>query len=203
VQSLQVGASYAVPSDGDPANAASVNVAFDTLGDQTAFLAQATGFYKLANLYTFPLQDDAVTAVQWQIATGAGNTWTAATTGGKVATISGLAIGDLLELEFDAAWMFINSNSLTYGVSLATANYAPGATPPAPTRLAGSAQVANVIGTTTPLELPLRIGGTKRVTVAGSIDVWLMGLTGAASTVLVSKESFLTAKVWRATGMLQ
>ena len=52
-QSLALGPTYLMPTDGDNIDASSVNVAFEALGDRTSFLAGATGGYKVvANILT-------------------------------------------------------------------------------------------------------------------------------------------------------
>lgn len=57
-QSLALGATFAIPSDGDAIAAASVNVAIEALADRTAFLAGGLGQFKLAQITGAQLSAD-------------------------------------------------------------------------------------------------------------------------------------------------
>lgn len=76
VQPLSVGATFATPSDGDAHQASAYNVAFDTLGDRSAFLGAATGVAKLTSrlVWTWP---DVTGAFAWSLesVTAVAATW--------------------------------------------------------------------------------------------------------------------------------
>ena len=57
-QSTALGATFAIPSDGDAITAASVNVALEALADRTAFLGANTGEFKIAQVTGVELSTD-------------------------------------------------------------------------------------------------------------------------------------------------
>lgn len=140
---LTFGATYAQPSDGDALDAASVNVAFETLGDRTAQLAANMARYKLVANVAHPQVDDDVTEGSlWSTITfGSTDTWE------QIATPAGLfgdlVANDILQIEAsgsvswnNSVWTFITLLGLF--VSFNKSGVAPSSFPTGWTKVSGS-----------------------------------------------------------------
>lgn len=209
VQSLQLGASSAIPSDGDAENAASVDVALGTLFDQTAFLAQATGQYKLVSTTVLQVNDaNAAGTTAW----GSGNVvgaqaWT--TTGvinpANTPTVIG---GDLVRVRLTST-----AQTFSDGVGGHSVQYSLGFNVTAPGAGVGSAAKITGSGQTVYVDVskityaPLDLTGVIQVgpSVAGTLRIYGAVSGFVNGTVLAEwiGDYTLTIQVWRQTGMLQ
>ena len=158
VQSLGLGPTYAIPSDGDADNAASVNVAFEALGDRTAMLAANIG--QMRELTTVSATSDDPTGYSaWTAHTfAAGSTWEWVQ-GAPLGTSPILDLtellntGDVIDVSLTASCYWVSSSGSILGMQLALgyAFYPSGTIPPTPGKILGSGQVvgtAQVTGVT-------------------------------------------------------
>jgi hypothetical protein len=205
--SLALGQTYPIPSDGDENAAVSVDVALETLGDRTALLAVNTGALKLAALYTFvgDVPHD-TTAGHWTFTMGSTNTFVYPSAGGAIATVPDIQANDVVEIAFNGTAS--GSPTGEYGVCLAGVSYAPGASPAGAVRIPGSEQYYTVVtsggyNARYPISMTC-IAPSGMMGINGSLDVWLLAesLT-AAGGAEVNGEYTLTVKVWRPTNQLQ
>ncbi len=144
------GPGYAIPSDGDAINAASVNVALESLGDRTALLCAATGTLKFLtsdNLVTDDgaLQTDVITSVSLT----APSTWYQ-----LVKLLDWLEAGiqptDTIEIDVTGTAIFTTgSGHDAVFIALFAAFYAAGTSAGTPAKLPGTAQTLSYGSTTT------------------------------------------------------
>lgn len=117
-QSLAMGATFEIPSDGDTFNAAAFNVAFEALGDRTAVLGASLGANRWKVDSTTGADDgNSQATAQYTHSFGSPSTWEDVTSGGFV-TISNLQQDDVVDIEVtgSAAW---NGNIATFVTALA------------------------------------------------------------------------------------
>lgn len=201
-----------IPSDGDAANAASVDTPLSGEADRSAFLATATGEYKLAA--THPVgaggwqNDGGVFPVggPWVTLTGTGGTWVATA---KTWTLSDLLVGDIVDFELHGTLQSdINPNGDAVAAKLYASNFATTGSPAyaavlgSAKGLSGSLSVAST-GTQL-ISSPITLRGQLVVTTVGLVTfkLYLFG-SGAADVVQMVGDYVATAKVWRLTGVPQ
>lgn len=176
IVSLALGATYQIPADGDALNAASVNVAFETLGDRTALLSANMGQYRECGLSLTHLDDNATEKLSWLSHTMATSlTWESL--GTILQSLVGeLLAGDLVEVSFTGTGTFLNSGGASNIACLALgwATYANGGAPGTPGKVSGSGQL---LGQST-------TGGSAGVNLRGffqpggeNMALYLMGYT--------------------------
>ena len=205
------GGSYSIPADGDADNAASVNVAFEALGDTSAFLLNATGAYKLVSLTQVIVNSD-VGASWLQITPGSGApsaTWYSAPAASGIAVVGVDAnTNDMLHVVFDG-----NLEDATGGfgasvvrIGLCSAGYYPGSTPPAGTHIPGSTKYL--------LGYSLSAGAPQQVHLEGwvasptypnftfTLGMIFIGTISTGYLNMLGDYSF-TVYVWRPTGQPQ
>lgn len=118
VQSLSMGPTFQIPSDGDTLDAASVNTALEALGDRTAALGEDIGAIRWMTTSTTGADDGSSQAtVQFTHSFANVDTWEDLTSGGFV-TVSNLQANDVVDIEVtgSATW---NSNVATFVTALA------------------------------------------------------------------------------------
>ena len=216
--------SFNQPSDGDGRNAASVNVPLDALADRTAFLQQATGFYKwrLDQSETnigFLNHADSFAGGTWaNLNISSTNTRTAFTgTGGGGAplpwNVSNDGInGDVIELQLDFTVTWGGSTSPANGLYLffEVAFQSPGASITSYSLVPGSAKFLLPASPSTSQYHPMTLSGW----IPG--DQGLTHIDGQASFLRISglvptgdgtgslnvfSDWFLWCKHWRRTGI--
>ena len=207
VQSLAVGPTFAVPQDSvDLENASSVNVPFNALADRTAFIAGATGGYKIANIFQAGVNNDSLAV--WSTLTGVLNVY--ATTGVAIASISGLLLNDYVDITLSTTALVVNTNGPIYGgVALMIASAVPGGSLGPYLKLADSGQaVAESISGSVYFPVTLRGGftctpGPWQDQTVGIYPGFISNLTSLGATVSLLGDYLLTAIVYRPTGMPQ
>jgi len=206
VNPITFGSTFTIPSDGDLISASNNNVPLEANGDRSVALLLRTGQYKLAAYISAPLSDPnwyTTPTTQWLIPRGIH----LALSTTKIATVSGLLSGDLLDVSMSgtAKMPDVGTGQVIGGISLAAVYYAPGVAPGVVTHIAGSSQLWNVpTGALSVLLLPFTLTGYTPATVNGNMDLYFMGVgNNSVVDVFVYLESMLTVRVWRATGVLQ
>jgi hypothetical protein len=174
VQSLECGPTYLIPADGDAPTAASVNVAFEALGDRTAFLYESIGLYKIVYVLDDGVTDD-TGSTQFTYTFAANNTWTANTLGSGALTASGatapLQNGDVILFDVDVNVLLIAVGAGLPLVELALFFQAvdPGAGFSTPTRVDHSARwVPSVSGASANMNSAIHLAGAVTIATAGS-----------------------------------
>jgi len=188
VQSLGLGATYAIPSDGDADNAASVNVAFETLGDRTAMLAANIGQMRELTTVTAAV-DDPTGFAAWTAHTFAvGSTWEwvqgAPLGTAPIAELTKLLnMGDVIDVSLTASCYWVSSSGSILGMQLALgyAFYSFGTAIGTPGKILGSGQVvgtAQVTGVTRG-EAGINLRGTITNSAIGddSLAIYLLAFT--------------------------
>jgi hypothetical protein len=225
VQSLALGPTGAIPSDGDADVAASVNAQFERLADQTAFLGLGTGYLKLAGRVV--LQNTFGPSNNWCHIAGATigpSTWNtlltdvnltvlgaeqgclSVNTGGPgagnpfVCSVDGIAGADIVEITMETN-VTIQSSGDYYGLFWALT--APGVAMPTLlsgfTRLTGSAKGGNSFTGGIRMSGQLSHPGTGRLWIAPAY----YANASAARTVAMTDDTMLVVSAWRLTGMPQ
>lgn len=204
VQPRTFGASFAMPSDGDAENAASVDVSLQALADRTEFaaLSIAAGSFCMIG-YSHQTLDPATGFGQW----GAGSLTTTASqitlvpSGSAFWTIPGVNMEDLLEIDFGFSAQAGGANSLLF---LEYDGRVPGGVPGIGTKLNG---------TTRPVSTASSYGGAIHMKAflpitasnffgagnsGGNVDISLWGVTTTSTdTVSLDGAYDLAVKIWR------
>jgi hypothetical protein len=199
-QELGLG-SYSIPADGDADAVASVNVAFETLGDQVAFLATATGKYKAVQAASIVLASTD-NGTPW-----GGNpalttaTWTQLNV--PMIVIPGTIPGDLIDVEFTGAGWF--SGTIT-GVTVARVGLMASQIEPGGTdtwvKCGGSAIYVPISTSVyTSVSLSTRIIATANQ-VSVRVGFWAT-FSGSPTAWQWVDDASAKAVVWRATSMPQ
>jgi hypothetical protein len=129
--------SYQIPSDGDAASAASVNVAFEAAGDRTALLAADIGVYSSLG-HVSNGADGTLPWSSWASHTMAStDTWESAVASPLLTITDFLNSGDVVDIEFSGtcAWSGTNGVNLALFYELCPSAASPSATP---TKLPGA-----------------------------------------------------------------
>ena len=195
-----MGTTFAIPSDGDPRNAASVDVALEALADRTANLGTdiISGGYTCAQNGTILVLNDGGGQTHWADCTF--------TTGFAILTnvaespywdFTELNAGDLLDIEFTGSY-HVASSPVTPALALGSVNFLPGASPGSLAVLSGSAACATATAAS-PVVLrglfPVAFGGTIY---GGSMRVGLMGKSSSAvGTLGMYGDAQVIYRVWR------
>lgn len=129
VQPLTYGGASQIPSDGDPRNAASVNVPLEALFDRTQIVRPALGLYKSSSLTTVTHSDDQGTTAWCTSAILSSGTSGAITSSFLV--LQGVAVGDILEVMFVGNTDINNTANNELEISLYAFNGTPGTAIPA------------------------------------------------------------------------
>lgn len=200
---LYTSGTYAILADGIPRDAASYNVALETLGDRTAYtLAKLFGSLQLADWHKNEVADDTWTS--WS-STSVGTSWTVLASVDAFITPAGdadVVPNDWLDLEFTSSCS-VAAGTGGMGFSLFAHLYDYGASPSfaSSTRVPGSG-VLFANGVTAPLRLrsfistgslpsPLFRGKALRLYVAGkSLDI-------VARTATLTGDRAVSVKVLR------
>jgi hypothetical protein len=219
LQSQAIGSTYAIPSDTDPASAASVNVGFTALGDRSAFLAAlAAGAYKLADVKTINAADAATDqSTAWLTITpavnnvyliaGAAGIWNPT---GQFRAIVGPQnwpfTGDLIDVSFDTT-VETFAGGTAYAVEMLYSLAWPVAT--ASVAVPGARKGLNGL---TAAKAPLHLGGLIRAgdlgqgPAGGQLQLALAGLagaTGGGQNIIFRGDYSLVLKLFRPTGVPQ
>ena len=203
---LTLGPTFAQPSDGDAAAAASVDVGFAGVADRSAYLAVSTGAYKLTQLVTNALDTGvaAPSSTPWAGAGGGGvgaaNTWEV---GNFEFVLDDVLAGDVVEIDL-ATTLYNGGNTVNVnaGTKLYFKNYVPGGSASyAP--VSGSAQWNFVPGGVV-LMTPITLKGFFTVATTGAVKIQPYMIASVISTVvdLVGDFTFI-ASIWRPTSMPQ
>jgi hypothetical protein len=190
VQSLALGPTFAIPSDGvDNEAAASVNVPFEALADRTACLATMTGAYKTSNYQEISNTDP--TFAQWDLfpvgtmTLNAYNDLTGATTW----TMFDVHINDFIDIRVDYNQLMSSSSFGAGFINLLAAIFyviiPPGAATPAYTQVGGSAGVVTMLQSSSDGH-HMALGGTIACATAGSLVVKIKGMVRAPLVADVS-----------------
>ena len=212
---------FAVPSDGDPRSAASVDVALEALADRTAFALVGMGQYKMRLINDLTVTG---TAANWSTATiasagtwypFAGGPWPAFVIQDATIHIASQPF-DLLEFQLDTTVF----SELTGGIGFATQQEyeiglymgfaEPGASPGSYAVIPGSVKgtIQNVAGGSS------GVGQTAPITLVGRIfhsqitapDVYIQPYATSAfmtGVVNFAWDYTLSLRQWRKTGMVQ
>jgi hypothetical protein len=189
VQSLALGATYPIPSDGDLDNAASVNGALEALGDRTAMLSAQIGKWRELDTVAAYVSD-ATGIAKWAghsaFAAAGAYEWCQDSPLGTTPILeltNAFLVGDVAEVQLTSTADWGTTSSATFGVSLALGYvfYASG-TPSGPTaRIPGSAcyvSPSQLTGVTTGASgVSLRGRVTNTVATNNSLAIFLMAMT--------------------------
>lgn len=204
VQSLALGPTFAIPSDGvDNENAASVGVAFNALADRTAFIGVSTGFYKIIQLPIF-VQDNGIATPPTTWAGVAGvvaNTWTAT---GFTGSVSGVVAGDEVRLRWSSTLGNFGGGASNgnCGVKLYVSQDVPGG-PTTYVAVPGSAQFSFYTGSN-PNYSPFQMLGRVAIVTTGLLRFQPYVMSSVLNTVVdLIGDYTLDVQVWRPTGMPQ
>ena len=198
---------FAVPSDGDPRNAASVDVALEALADRSAAALTMIGEYKLREDNSFAHDDAFSGATNWTATVSATTTPTAFSGTGlpRLATLDSLST-DLLEIQLDTS-VSVGANA-TWSFALYYATQDPGGSLSAYARIPGSTktvapynQQAGSAGGTVELSLRGFVSPAKPI-VELLLYVYQNG-GSSPQTVITFGDYLWTIKQWRLTGMVQ
>ncbi len=119
VQSLALGSTFQIPSDGDDDKAASFNVAYEALADRTAKLAVMTGGYKTVGIKRSVVTvTDPGTPNGLVINAATGAFGTAVQIGNYVPTGVAIIPGDLFEVEFRSTAVASGGAPATFALGL-------------------------------------------------------------------------------------
>lgn len=189
--------SFAIPSDGDAPNAASVNVAFEAVGDRTAWLARRTGAYRLVSETILSVDDNHNPLTVWAGAT-TNNTaaWVAISNTQVWNTNNGPTVntGDWVEVELVTS--AANNAGASYAPICIFQNiYAPGAAVGSYTKVPGSAQAVEVSAGWQPLHL----FGRFQAAATGylSLQIYLFGVNPTGPQAQLGGDYQYVARVWR------
>lgn len=199
VSPLTIGATYAIPSDGDTRNAASVDVALEALGDRTAFLVRATGGRKLVGVQAFNTNNPGF-GTTWGTILSTSTSWTVSGASPWVVVfpvVAGGIASDVIEATLTTAGSLAGASSFV-GVSLGYAIAFQGGTF-TPAKIPGAASYLPTAGglvvssgfLTAPQTGNLRLYVGHEAQAAGSTTTNLIG------------DYSLVVKLWRNTGANQ
>ena len=195
-----MGATFAVPSDGDPRNAASVDVALEALADRTASLGTdvISGGYTLVQSGWIPILNDGGGQTKWAACTF--STSFAILTnvaGNPYWDFTGLNEGDVVDVDLTTSYS-VASSPVTPALAFGNVQFVPGGSPGALAVLGGSA----VAATSTSI-VPLSMWAQVPFSVApplygGSMRIGLMGKSSSAvGTLGLYGDAQLRYRVWR------
>jgi hypothetical protein len=195
VQPLTYGSTFAIPSDGDVDNAASVNVALEALADRSAFVLANLSAYKLSQLFSRVVNDD--TYASWESIATNGTLWLPITT--VTWGILDILSTDFIDVQFDGTCNVSTSN---VSLTLAYANTVPNGTPTFSEVSGSGKQIGST--TTLPVTLAGRISGGQLST-NGTLTFCLGVRPGSGSAITTTMVGSYTIRawVWRQTGVPQ
>lgn len=228
VQSLAVGSTFAIPSDGDDDTGASVDAAFNAIGDRTALLAAVTGATKLAGRIVYTTSDltngfawanvtvIAVAATWYQLAYAvSGITQLAELSLSErgpllpvappatslPVSMTGVQAGDHIHVKLSAD-PFLSTGPVRFG--LWAASVAPGAA--APSFPGGFSQLLGCSQQVTASLQRLSLDGWFVVPTSGTLyialAVYSLAVTGTNSFSLYG-DGVMSVELWRPTGFKQ
>lgn len=214
LQPITYGSTFSIPSDGDPASAASANAGFDALADRTCFeFVYASGSAKLSGLRELSHIDPAFPAQStlWlQITPSLPNTATPAGASGTFApagAFHGIIQTDIIEIDFDTT-VTTDGSPTSYAVSMWWSTFQPG-TSPSYEQLAGASK--GIANTTQPQQL--HIGGFIDASLIDNITQFpghlqlqlygSVGATGGGQNLQFYGDYLLRVKLWRNTKVPQ
>lgn len=219
VQSLGMGTTYPIPSDGDARNAASVNGAFESLGDRTAVLGASVGAYRLLKYWNVGV-DDPTENASW---TGGTITLSVSTWAPLYAIFTSLTdpllgflqAGDIIEMELSATYEWAESGSSGgEGVllGLGIGYFVAGGTPTIPAKIPNSGLVLGDVGSSLGLVTSGRSALVLRARAVVPANVQSAGISLMSFTRSVNPTHFdvdgigdmsFVGSVWRQTGKPQ
>lgn len=184
--SLGYDSTFAIPSDGDPADAASVDVSLEALADRTAWLASKIGVFNYPFYQQLLYNDD-----------DSGASWSTNTLGASYAFVTNspqmpfyVATNDLIEIDFDT--VFINGTPFP-GASLALGYTINGGTV---TKIPGSGISLNQYAQNE--VRPVGLFGRILAPSPGLMMLGVIGIKGSgASTVNLLGDYTFSGRQWR------
>jgi hypothetical protein len=206
VQPLYLKSFYAIPSDGDNDNSASISPSLETLGDRTQWLASRTGAYKMVTSLIINSINDPTVVAYWATAAVAAtltDTGFGGTTfdPGHPFVIPQLISGDLVRLSFTATTS--NNWPSLAQLSLFQAFLGPGQTTigggiGAYTKITGSGLGIALLNSAFSLRCQFISGGMGNYGILPSLRV-----PATTGSYQLWGDSMCIAEVWRPTGMPQ
>lgn len=176
------GVTYAIPSDGDDPDGASVDVALEALGDRTAHLEMAGGSYIVASEGAITHDDSGLTDAWGSITTNTTNYTVNAT----YWTIPGLQVGDVLHVELTTTGFSLGASGYN-ALALDSSPITPGGTPSVWTKLAGSGVTLTTSGSASPNAVSLQ----GRLALTGT--PWGAGVSGGSVCIATAAQATATA----------
>jgi hypothetical protein len=216
-QSMAIGPTFAIPSDGDLISASSVGVPFESNADRTAFLYTQTGAYKLAGLFTATDSfGSTIGELAWATFTYLDNVTWETSTGAIWELPFDCEDNDILELKVSTTMSASVQSTVPAQVGVFYALFATTIQPgenlgtaliPGSMRLA--AVPTNIEGVSTYYQ-PLELSTTLQISENGSsYNIWVRSRTQAAYSTLNASQTtlisgyFFEAKLWRPTVVIQ
>ena len=204
LQSLALGPTFPVPSDGDPRNAASVDAALEALADRTAWLGLYTGAYALTSVASVSHDDNGAGNVWGTVAIASTGVWTAFTgvPAGFSGVLDNVIASDILEITLDTSINF-DSAMKSLWATLYVGHAVPAASPSySYARAAGAAKSFQSASALPILPLSLRAVVTGVTDLISVVPYGLSGFYTGSDGYLLG-DYLLTVKQWRATGKPQ
>lgn len=195
VDFLAFGAAFQQPSDGDAANAASVDTPFQAEADREVALLVSTGVYKLADLKHVVRNLSGLNTSYGSVSTTTAFTDVISTMGAEF-TMANAQVGDILELDFDIS-VAGGTTTQIYGLSLYRSNVVPGAGTSF-VRISGAGKTWKQ---TAPGTIPVHLKGWFSIGTTGTCQVAIFGQSNlaGADTITFYDDETIVAKLWRPT----
>ena len=207
-QSLALGATFAIPSDGDAITAASVNVALEALADRTAFLGASLSEAKFIGLVRDGVDTDSFTAWDsFNVGTITNGAWNDLNSG-TVFVPLGVSIqnGDLIDISLDISCNLSQTTAATFnGLSIFASITPPGGAD-SYAKVTASQVAVTVSQLTTNECHPVHLSGLMVAANAGALKIKLRGWPVDKTHMLVWTfigSADCTARIYRPTGMPQ